>query len=91
MYGIYEDNNTDSSSLLFTSINFSRVSAPICFNYLGIINYKKSAFNHVLGDIDLVPVLGSSITTIFPLLLLTFFLFNFFDIHERILNLLGYK
>lgn len=40
MYGLYDNHHTSSSSLLFTSINFSRVSGPICFNYLDIINYK---------------------------------------------------
>lgn len=36
-YGLYPNHNTDSISLLFTSINFSRVGAPLCLNFLNII------------------------------------------------------
>lgn len=57
-YGVYDDKNTDSSSLLFVSINFSRVSAPLCFNFLDLIKIQNSAFKNIMGDIDLVPVFG---------------------------------
>lgn len=79
-YGIYEDHNTDSSSLLFTSVNFSRVSAPLCCNFLNIIGYKKCAFNYVLGDIDLVPLLGPSLSIFFPFILVVFTIFHAFDL-----------
>ena len=79
-YGIYEDHNTDSSSLLFTSVNFSRVSAPLCCNFLNIIGYKKCAFNYVLGDINLVPLLGPSLSIFFPFILVLFTIFHLFDL-----------
>jgi hypothetical protein len=29
-YGLYDDHQTDAPSLLFATINFSRVAAPLC-------------------------------------------------------------
>lgn len=36
-FGLYGNGHTDAASLLFASINFSRVAAPLCFNYLEMI------------------------------------------------------
>lgn len=59
-YGVFKNKNTDASSLLFTSINFSRVSVPLCLNFLNILNIKDAAINKAIGNINLVPVLGES-------------------------------
>lgn len=59
-YGVFPNKNTDASSLLFTSINFSRVSVPLCLNFLKILNVENAAINQAIGDINLVPVLGES-------------------------------
>ena len=56
-----------------------------------MIKINDCAFNSVLGDIDLVPVLGSRFTNFFPSLIIIFFMFNFFDLYGLILSKLGLK
>lgn len=90
-YGIYPNQNTDSSSLLFTSLNFSRVSAPLCFNFLNILNIENAALNKALGNINLVPVLGESFPMYFPLVLIFLVIFNFFDMYDKIASQFGLK
>ncbi len=40
-YGLYPKNHTDSPSLLFATVNFSRVTAPLCFNFFNMLRYSK--------------------------------------------------
>ena len=46
-FGLYKHHQTDGPSLMFSSLNFSRVSAPLCFNFLQIIKIKSTTFNTV--------------------------------------------
>ena len=34
LFGLYDNNMTDGISLIFATINFSRVSYPMSYNYL---------------------------------------------------------
>lgn len=88
-FGLYGNGHTDAGSLLFASVNFSRVAAPLCYNYLEMINFKDTAFNKILGNINLVPVLGDDFTNFFPSLLVLFCLFNLFDLYGKVLSLFG--
>ncbi|KAL4493159.1 hypothetical protein ABPG72_003244 [Tetrahymena utriculariae] len=88
-FGLYPNGHTDAASLLFASVNFSRVAAPLCYNYLEMINITDTAFNKVLGNINIVPVLGSDFTNFFPSLLVLFCLFNLFDLYGKVLSLFG--
>eukprot|EP00825_Cyclidium_porcatum_P025509 TRINITY_DN27709_c0_g1_i2.p2 TRINITY_DN27709_c0_g1~~TRINITY_DN27709_c0_g1_i2.p2 ORF type:complete len:206 (-),score=24.91 TRINITY_DN27709_c0_g1_i2:54-671(-) len=90
-FGLYRNQNTDSPSLLFGSINFMRVSAPICANFIDMIKVSNTAFDQVIGKIDFIPILGSATFFFFPLILVLFSLFNLFDIYSRILNIFGLK
>jgi hypothetical protein len=88
-FGLYPNHHTDAASLLFASINFSRVAAPLCYNYLEMIQVHDSAFNRVMGNINIVPVLGSDFTNFFPSMLLLFCFCNLFDLYGKILSLFG--
>lgn len=89
IYGIYPNKSTDSSSLLWSAINFSRVSAPLCCNFLSMVGTKQSAFQSVIGNIDKVPIFGSSFTQIFPFLIIILAILNYYDLITRFLNFLG--
>ncbi|KRX05631.1 hypothetical protein PPERSA_09771 [Pseudocohnilembus persalinus] len=88
-YGVFKNKNTDASSLLFTSINFSRVSVPLCLNFLNILNIKDAAINKAIGNINLVPVLGESFPQYFPIVLIVLVLFNYFDLYSTIQSWFG--
>ncbi len=88
-YGLYPDHHSDASSLLFTTINFSRVSAPLCFNFLNILQLKNCALNSALGVVDLMPVLGGSINKLLPSILILIAAFIYFDVWDRVCALFG--
>ncbi|KRX05262.1 hypothetical protein PPERSA_00563 [Pseudocohnilembus persalinus] len=85
-FGFYSNHNTDSTSLMFGSINFTRVSAPICYNFLQMMNIKNTAFNTVMGEMDIFPQLQY----LFPLLLIILSCFNLFDLYRKVLAILGF-
>lgn len=84
LYSLHRHHST-AASLLFTSVNLSRVSYPLCYNYLQITGMPKSAFLDFFGEISI----GEHNTYIFPLLLIIFALFNLFDIYDRIMTCFG--
>jgi hypothetical protein len=50
-----------------------------------MIRIKDCAFNTVLGEINLVPVLGRKFTNLFPCLIIIFYIMNIFGIYDKIL------
>lgn len=90
-FGLYKDHQTDAPSLLFSSINFARVSAPLCFNFLNMIKVHNTAFNKVMGEINIVPIFGSGFTSVFPITLIILCLFNIYDVYGKFLSYLGLK
>ncbi|CAD8048081.1 unnamed protein product [Paramecium sonneborni] len=91
-YGLYGDHQTDAPSLMFATINFSRVGAPLCQNFLNMIKLKQeTAFRYAMGNIELLPIFGISITALMPCLLVVLCLINYFDLFDRTLQLIGMK
>ena len=40
-----DNNQTDGASLIFSAVNFSRVSFPLTINYLQVIDIDNTQFN----------------------------------------------
>jgi len=43
---------------MFGSINFARVSAPLCYNYIDLMGVTDTAFDKFMGDADVYPIFG---------------------------------
>jgi len=84
-YGLYPNNHTDAASLVFSSVNFSRVSAPLVLNFLQMLKLKGTAFQYVMGEVNF----AYSFMRYFPLLLLVLIICNVFNVYGRILNNFG--
>lgn len=69
--------------------NCSRVSTPLCYNYLQLVNIQDSAYSSVMGSVDIVPVFGKTFNIIFPMLLLLLIFFNAFDIYAKVFKAVG--
>jgi hypothetical protein len=77
--------HSSASSLLFTAINLSRISYPLCYNYLQITNLPKASFLSFFGEINL----GGKIAIVFPILMLIFGVCNLFDVYDKVMGYLG--
>ncbi|CAD8093585.1 unnamed protein product [Paramecium primaurelia] len=95
-YGLYDDHQTDAPSLLFATINFSRVAAPLCQNFLNMLRIKQRmncepAFKFAMGEMEFVPIFGVNVIQLMPALLLFLCFINYFDLYDRFMNFLGLK
>lgn len=88
-YGIYGDNHTDPSNLLWCAAFLCKLTSPLSFNFLLFIKVSGTSFSDVMGIIDFVPVFGENFSEFFPMILLLFCALNLFQIYSRLLAWLG--
>jgi hypothetical protein len=74
--------------MIFLS-NASRISTPLCYNFLQIVDHTSSSFSKVMGEADIVPVFGQTFFYIFPILLLLLIIVNTFDVYTLIARMFG--
>lgn len=77
--------HSSASSLLFTAINLARVAYPLCYNYLQITGLPPAAFLAFFGEVTISP----EVMVVFPILMLTFAVFNLCDLYDKIMGYLG--
>jgi hypothetical protein len=56
-----------------------------------MIRIKNTAFNEVMGEMDVFPLLGGASSFLFPLILVILIVFNACDIYKKILDSIGLK
>ena len=56
-----------------------------------MIKVHNTAFNKVMGEINIVPIFGSGFTSVFPIILIVLCLFNIYDVYGKFLSYLGLK
>lgn len=88
-YGLYSNHNTDTSSLLWCASILARLSAPLCYHFLLLIRVKGTAFQGMMGEMNVVPVLGQSFNEIFPILVGFLCLCNLLNVYSRLVQLCG--
>ncbi|CAD8049363.1 unnamed protein product [Paramecium primaurelia] len=83
--------NTDAPSLMFGSVNFGRVSFPLCYNFLQMTAQldKSNQFFNFFKRLDEFSVFDSTFTIILPLMLIIMSLCNFFNIGDRVMQAIG--
>lgn len=88
-YGLYPNNHTDSSNLVWSAFFLARLSAPLCYNFFLFVKVRNTVYSQVMDIIDLVPLVGTSFATFFPLLLVFFAGLNLFHVYGRFMSALG--
>ena len=88
-YGLYGNNHTDSSNLVWSAFFIARLTAPLCLNFLLFLKVRNTVYSEYMQTIDVVPFVGSEFATFFPLLLLVFAALNFFQVYGRVMSGLG--
>ncbi|CAD8085596.1 unnamed protein product [Paramecium primaurelia] len=83
--------HTDAPSLMFGSINFARVSFPLCFNFIqitDILEDQATSFSETVGNLA-ESLFVQSYKTILPLMLLIMCFFNLFNIGDKLMRTIG--
>eukprot|EP00415_Alexandrium_ostenfeldii_P000027 UN0027 len=88
-YGLYWNHNTDTGSLLWCASTLARLAAPLCYHFLKLIRVKGTAFQTMMGQMNVVPLLGNSLNEIFPVLVGFLCLCNLLNVYSRLVQLCG--
>mmetsp|Transcript_100730 Transcript_100730/g.285507 ORF Transcript_100730/g.285507 Transcript_100730/m.285507 type:complete len:607 (-) Transcript_100730:114-1934(-) len=88
-YGLYPNHNTDTSSLLWCASIFARLAAPLCYHFLFLIRVKGTALQAMMGQMNVVPVLGQSFNEIIPVLTGLLCVCNLLNVYSRIIHFFG--
>lgn len=88
-YGLYSNHNTDTSSLLWCASILARLAAPLCYHFLFLIRVEHTSFQDMMGQMNVVPVLGGSFNKVFPVLVGFLCLCNLLNVYSRLVQLCG--
>jgi len=80
---------TGEVSLLFNGTYLLRIFAAIGANFTVLVGAESTAFQRVMGAMDVVPFFGSAFNTYLPILISIFCLCTFFNVYGRILHFMG--
>eukprot|EP00164_Ancoracysta_twista_P001405 GFYU01001828.1.p1 GENE.GFYU01001828.1~~GFYU01001828.1.p1 ORF type:complete len:588 (-),score=24.12 GFYU01001828.1:148-1911(-) len=87
LYELHPNKQTDGPSMLFNAQIVTRLVAPLCFNYMEILQTKDAKFYEMYDDIDVVPLFGDYFNIYFPIAILLFTIATIFNLFERVLRL----
>lgn len=78
-------------ALIINAQFLARLIFPLGYNYLLMLKYDTSscAFSTFLGQMEVVPLFGTTFTVYAPLLILALCVITIFDIYPKLLNMLG--
>lgn len=96
-YYIAGDHLTDENSLLFIGMLLSRLTPPLCLNFLGLIHLDgdtsqsgdDTSFTRIMGRLQLIPFIAKGFNVYFPILILLLCFATYFSLGSRLLHLFG--
>lgn len=88
-YGLYANHNTDTGSLLWCASILARLSAPLCYHFLMLIRVQDTAFQDMMGQMNIVPVLGQGFNEVFPILVGLLCVCNLLNVYPKLVHLCG--
>lgn len=88
-YGLYPGQNTDAGSLLWVATITARLATPLCYHFLLLVRVEGTSFQALMGQMNVVPVVGDSFNQIFPCIIGFLCITNYFNLYSRLLQCLA--
>lgn len=88
-YGLYPHNQTDPGNLIWSAYFVARLTAPLAYNFILLIDLKGTQFSKFMDIIEIIPVMGKGFAIFFPLSLVLFCAMNLFNVYGRFMRFLG--
>merc|ERR1719343_587396 len=79
-HGLYWNHSTDMCSVLWCSSLLARSAAPLVYHFLLVVDVQGTTFQGFMGKIDLLPVLGDTLNTYFPMVVAFLCVFNLLNV-----------
>ncbi|KAJ3224307.1 LMBR1 domain-containing protein 2, partial [Clydaea vesicula] len=93
-YMMVKDHHSDNGSILFIGSYLCRLTFPLCYNFLNMLNddQDNSIFAEYIGkSVNMAPLLGTEYNNWMPYLILILSIVTFFNLHGRLLRIFRIK
>ncbi|KAI4460461.1 hypothetical protein MML48_5g00012515 [Holotrichia oblita] len=99
LYYLAPHHQTNEYSLIFSGMMLSRLTPPLCLNFLGLIHMDshiikvqvlETHYTQIMGHMDVIAIISDGFNVYFPMAILAFCLATYFSIGSRILSMLGF-
>ncbi|RZC42946.1 LMBR1 domain-containing protein 2 -like protein, partial [Asbolus verrucosus] len=99
LYYLAPHHQTNEYSLIFSGMMLSRLTPPLCLNFLGLIHMdshiiKKQVmethYTQIMGHMDVIAIISDGFNVYFPMAILVFCLATYFSLGSRLLSMLGF-
>ncbi|CAH1155897.1 unnamed protein product [Phaedon cochleariae] len=99
LYYLAPHHQTNEYSLIFSGMMLSRLTPPLCLNFLGIIHMDshiidrqvmETSYTQVMGHMDVISIISHGFNIYFPMAILVFCLATYFSLGSRLLSLIGF-
>lgn len=100
LYYLAPHHQTNEYSLIFSGMLLSRLTPPMCLNFLGLIHMdshiiksriQETHYTQIMGHMDVLGIISDGFNIYFPMLILAFCLATWFSLGSRALNALGFQ
>ncbi|UJR07691.1 hypothetical protein I4U23_011976 [Adineta vaga] len=92
---------TDENSLIFAATFLCRLTAPLCYNFLGMIHldqaithkidHEETKFTSIMGHLTAIPIVSVGFNFYFPMLICLLSIGTFFRLGSRCLHACGFR
>ncbi|KAG5898796.1 hypothetical protein JTB14_011006 [Gonioctena quinquepunctata] len=99
LYYLAPHHQTNEYSLIFSGMMLSRLTPPLCLNFLGLIHMDshvikrqvmETYYTQIMGHMDVIGIISHGFNIYFPMAILVFCLATYFSLGSRILSMIGF-
>ncbi|XP_017777102.1 PREDICTED: LMBR1 domain-containing protein 2 homolog isoform X2 [Nicrophorus vespilloides] len=99
LYYLAPHHQTNEYSLIFSGMMLSRLTPPLCLNFLGLIHMdshiiKKQVlethYTQIMGHMDVIKIISDGFNIYFPMAILFFCVATYFSLGARLLSAVGF-
>ncbi|KAJ8920064.1 hypothetical protein NQ315_011718 [Exocentrus adspersus] len=99
LYYLAPHHQTNEYSLIFSGMMLSRLTPPLCLNFLGLIHMDshviksqvmETSYTQIMGHMDVIGIISHGFNIYFPMAILVFCLATYFSLGSRFLSMIGF-
>ncbi|XP_050499692.1 LMBR1 domain-containing protein 2 homolog [Diabrotica virgifera virgifera] len=99
LYYLAPHHQTNEYSLIFSGMMLSRLTPPLCLNFLSLIHMdshvlhtdvSETSYTKIMGHMDIIGIISHGFNIYFPMAILAFCLATYFSLGSRILSMVGF-
>ncbi|XP_065215486.1 LMBR1 domain-containing protein 2 homolog [Planococcus citri] len=98
-YHFAPDHQTDENSLIFSGMLLSRLTPPLCLNFLGLIHMDshiikkrilETQYTQIMGHMDVISIISNGFNIYFPMVMIIISTATYFNIGSHLLSAIGF-